>query len=178
MPPDWFVRKTVDRLTLPLAQPEGALFGSLPQSGGLVLKLMAKVMAAEPRKFYQRAEDGAFHLRARLCACARLTRSMEFESQRTIPADHPSLPGHFPGAPIVPAVVILDEVVAVVAEWRANSRLVAIPLAKFLSPLQPGQAFTICLSLANDTAGEINFRCRTEERLIAEGRLQIDRASV
>ncbi len=28
----------------------------------------------------------------------------------TIPADHPSLPGHFPGRPIVPAVVILDEV--------------------------------------------------------------------
>jgi 3-hydroxyacyl-[acyl-carrier-protein] dehydratase len=101
---------------------------------------------------------------------------MNFEVCRKIPAEHPSLPGHFPGAPIVPAVVILDEVGAAVAEWRANSRLAGIPLAKFLSPLQPGQTFTICLSLANDTAGEINFRCRTEERLIAEGRLRIDSA--
>jgi len=35
---------------------------------------------------------------------------MIFEVCRVIRADHPSLPGHFPGAPLVPGVVILDEV--------------------------------------------------------------------
>ena len=32
----------------------------------------------------------------------------------TIPADHPALPGHFPGQPIVPGVVVLDRVVEVI----------------------------------------------------------------
>ena len=37
---------------------------------------------------------------------------MTFQATRIIRADHPSLPGHFPGAPLVPGVVILDEVIA------------------------------------------------------------------
>ena len=40
---------------------------------------------------------------------------MTFEVRRMIGADHPSLPGHFPGAAIVPGVVILDEIVAALA---------------------------------------------------------------
>jgi 3-hydroxyacyl-[acyl-carrier-protein] dehydratase len=98
---------------------------------------------------------------------------MDFEVRQKIPADHPSLPGHFPGAPIVPAVVILDEVLAAVNGWRPNSRLIGIPLAKFLTPVQPDQVFTICLSAANDAASEIDFRCRIQDRVIAEGRFQI-----
>jgi 3-hydroxyacyl-[acyl-carrier-protein] dehydratase len=83
------------------------------------------------------------------------------------------LPGHFPGSPIVPAVVILDEVLAAVRAWRGNSRLIGIPLAKFLAPLRPEQAFTICLSTANDAGSEIDFCCRIPDRVIAEGRFQI-----
>ena len=98
---------------------------------------------------------------------------MNFEVCRKIPVEHPGLPGHFPGAPIVPAVVILDEVLAAVHAWRANSQLIGIPLAKFLTPLQPEEAFTICLSAANDTGSEINFRCRIQDRVIAEGRLHV-----
>ena len=45
---------------------------------------------------------------------------MTFEAIRLIRANHPSLPGHFPGAPLVPGVVILDEVIAALAEWRAE----------------------------------------------------------
>jgi 3-hydroxyacyl-[acyl-carrier-protein] dehydratase len=45
-------------------------------------------------------------------------RQMSFEIRRAIPADHPSLAGHFPGAPVVPGVVILDEIAAALAEWR------------------------------------------------------------
>jgi 3-hydroxyacyl-[acyl-carrier-protein] dehydratase len=98
---------------------------------------------------------------------------MNFAVRRTIRADHPSLPGHFPGAPIVPAVVILDEVLAALNEWRADSRLIGIPTVKFLAPLQPEQPLTICLSSINSTQSEIDFRCRVEDRVIAEGRLQI-----
>ena len=102
---------------------------------------------------------------------------MNFEARRTIRADHPSLPGHFPGAPIVPAVVILDEVMAAVNEWRADSRLIGIAAVKFLAPLRPAQPFTICLSSANEAESEIDFRCRVEDRVIVEGRLRISHGS-
>jgi 3-hydroxyacyl-[acyl-carrier-protein] dehydratase len=98
---------------------------------------------------------------------------MTFEVRRVIRADHPSLPGHFPGAPLVPGVVILDEVLAVLIEWRENSQLTGIRTVKFLAPLKPEQPFTIFLSAKNAGASEINFCCRVENRLIVEGRLEV-----
>jgi 3-hydroxyacyl-[acyl-carrier-protein] dehydratase len=98
---------------------------------------------------------------------------MTFEVLRLIHADHPSLPGHFPGAPLVPGVVILDEVVAALAEWQQNSRLTGIQSVKFLMPLKPEQPFTISLSATSKNAGEVSFCCRAEERVIVEGRLAV-----
>ena len=98
---------------------------------------------------------------------------MTFKVRRLIRADDPSLPGHFPGAPLVPGVVILDEVVAAVAEWRQNSQLSGIRSVKFLAPLKPEQPFTISLSATSKNAGEVSFCCRAEERVIVEGRLAV-----
>ena len=98
---------------------------------------------------------------------------MRFEVLRLIHADHPSLPGHFPGAPLVPGVVILDEVVAALAEWRQNSQLSGIRTVKFLVPLKPGQLFNIYFSTEDDDAGEVNFSCRIADQIIVEGRLEV-----
>lgn len=98
---------------------------------------------------------------------------MTFEAVRIIGANHPSLPGHFPGAPLVPGVVILDEVVAALIEWRQDWQLTGIRLVKFLAPLQPEQVFTISLSANNEHAAEINFCCRAEDQIIVEGRLEV-----
>ena len=98
---------------------------------------------------------------------------MTFEAIRLIRANHLSLPGHFPGAPLVPGVVILDEVIAVLAEWQQNSQLNGIRMVKFLAPLQPDEAFTISLSLKNEHAAEVNFCCRAEDRVIVEGQLEV-----
>jgi 3-hydroxyacyl-[acyl-carrier-protein] dehydratase len=98
---------------------------------------------------------------------------MTFKSIRIIRANHPSLPGHFPGAPLVPGVVILDEVIAALAEWRQNSQLSGIRMVKFLAPLQPEQAFTISLSARNEHAAEVNFCCRAADRVIVEGQLEV-----
>lgn len=100
---------------------------------------------------------------------------MTFEVLRLIGADHPSLPGHFPGAPLVPGVVILDEVVAALDEWRHGSQLSGIRSVKFLAPLKPEQPFAISLFAATKNAGEVSFCCRAGERVIVEGRLAIVR---
>ena len=98
---------------------------------------------------------------------------MTFEAIRIIRANHPTLPGHFPGAPLVPGVVILDEVIAALIEWRQDSELTGIRLVKFLAPLPPEQAFTISFSAKNARAAEINFCCRAGDRVIVEGRLEV-----
>jgi 3-hydroxyacyl-[acyl-carrier-protein] dehydratase len=98
---------------------------------------------------------------------------MTFEATRIIRANHPTLPGHFPGAPLVPGVVILDEVLAALIEWRQDSQLTGIRMVKFLGPLQPEQAFTISLSVRNEHAAEVNFWCRAEDRVIVEGQLEV-----
>ncbi len=98
---------------------------------------------------------------------------MTFEATRIIRANHPSLAGHFPGAPLVPGVVILDEVLAALIEWRQDSQLTGIRMVKFLAPLQPEQAFTISLSVRNEHTAEVNFWCRAEDRVIAEGQLEV-----
>jgi len=56
----------------------------------------------------------------------------------SIPPDHPALPGHFPGRPLVPGVLLLDHVLAHVRTSmnRSVSRLLYI---KFSSALLPGE---------------------------------------
>ena len=98
---------------------------------------------------------------------------MTFELRRSITADHPSLPGHFPDAPLVPGVLILDEVLAALRDWRKDCELTAIRVVKFLQPLKPEQPFTICLSTNNDDATGVNFSCRIEGHAIVEGQLEI-----
>ena len=98
---------------------------------------------------------------------------MNFEGRRAISADHPSLPGHFPGTPIVPGMVILDEILAALTEWRGGSHVTAIRAVKFLAPLKPQQPFTICLSAGQGAKDEVDFSCRVDDRVIVEGRLQV-----
>lgn len=72
-------------------------------------------------------------------AMLRLLRSAgEIEVIR-IPADHPALPGHFPGDPVVPGVLLLDAAWARIRERRPGS-IASLPSVKFLSPVRPGEA--------------------------------------
>ncbi|MGE0734436.1 MAG: hypothetical protein AB7G15_13660 [Alphaproteobacteria bacterium] len=61
-----------------------------------------------------------------------------------VAADHPAIPGHFPGHPIVPGAVILDHMIA--AATSATGMPVAeIAQAKFLRPLAPGEVCRIAV---------------------------------
>ena len=59
--------------------------------------------------------------------------------QFRIPHDHPSLPGHFPGNPVVPGVVILDRVFAALEAAHGSAAAWRLPQVKFLQPLLPEQ---------------------------------------
>jgi 3-hydroxyacyl-[acyl-carrier-protein] dehydratase len=53
----------------------------------------------------------------------------------------PGFGGHFPGAPILPAVVQIQAVVALASDAAGEPlRLAAVESAKFLSPIRPGEA--------------------------------------
>ncbi|HEY6942756.1 hydroxymyristoyl-ACP dehydratase [Dokdonella sp.] len=60
-----------------------------------------------------------------------------------IEVDHPSLPGHFPGDPVVPGVVLLDRIAAAIE--RDGGTLRRIHSVKFLAPLRPGEDAALAL---------------------------------
>jgi len=62
----------------------------------------------------------------------------------TIPPEHPSLAGHFPGIPVLPAVVLLDEIVRMVeTDGSLTSGSWRIGAAKFVKPVRPGETLTL-----------------------------------
>jgi len=92
-----------------------------------------------------------------------------------VPHTHPSLTGHFPGAPIVPGVVLLDRVLAVLGEWLPGRKMVGLTQAKFLLPLKPGEPFTILLT--RRTSECIQFECHQDGRRLAAGSLMLEHDS-
>lgn len=81
---------------------------------------------------------------------------------------HPSLPGHFPGQPIVPGVVLLSEVIDCYRQTSGrDDRLIGVPLVKFKQPLLPGQH---CRVEFDKRPGEkIAFVCYRDNEEIASG---------
>ena len=95
---------------------------------------------------------------------------IEFRHASRIPADHPCLPGHFPGQPIVPAVVLLEQVeLALRKALGAKARLTGLPNVKFLNPLAPGVPFEVLLEIQ---AGSARFRCTANGSELAAGKLE------
>lgn len=71
-----------------------------------------------------------------------------------VPANHPALDGHFPGQPVVPAVVLLD---AVLAEIRTRGDFVlrSIPAVKFLHPVLPEERIELRIRFMNMEAAQL-----------------------
>ncbi len=66
---------------------------------------------------------------------------MELESTLQFAADHPAFAGHFPGAPIVPGVLLLDA--ALHALEASGVQATGIASVKFLQPVAPAQVLAL-----------------------------------
>lgn len=88
----------------------------------------------------------------------------------SIPPDHPSLPGHFPGRPIVPGVVLLDHVVAAIEATAGALPTLRLPQVKFVQPLLPGEEAEVVLDAQPD-ARRWRFRVLRGAALLASGEI-------
>ena len=87
-----------------------------------------------------------------------------------IPADHPVFAGHFPGFPVVPGAMLLDEMLKTIEESRGiDLRNWRISSAKFLSAVRPHES--LVLEHEVTAAGSIQFILRVDDRKVASGTL-------
>lgn len=92
-----------------------------------------------------------------------------------IASSHPALPGHFPGRPLVPGVVLLDHVIETIRSDGAQgegARARGFPSVKFVRAIGPDVDFEIVWEPA--PAGAVQrFRCEDEQGLIVQGSLDL-----
>ena len=78
---------------------------------------------------------------------------------------HPSLPGHFPGCPVVPGVVLLDEAMA--HATPAGAELAGFDAVKFLRPVLPGETVDVLAGPA--AGGRLPFACTVDGEAAVRG---------
>ncbi|WP_428490354.1 AMP-binding protein [Rhodopila sp.] len=86
----------------------------------------------------------------------------------TFSADHPVGPGHFPGNPIIPGAVLLDELIAVLfpAGWSGK-----VESAKFHHPVRPGDSVAVTQRTA-DGLTRFEARLAGNQQLVLSGVLR------
>ena len=78
------------------------------------------------------------------------------------------MPGHFPGRPLVPGVMLLEQVAAGLRAWRGQ-RLARVLEAKFVVPLLPEETARLRLTLAGSDGSRIRFEIHRAGTLLARG---------
>jgi len=95
---------------------------------------------------------------------------MMMQSRLVIAADHPSFEGHFPGFPVLPGALLLDEMLRTIERARGiDLKAWRISSAKFLDVVRPRD--TLLLEHDASADGRIRFTIRDENRKVAIGTL-------
>jgi 3-hydroxyacyl-[acyl-carrier-protein] dehydratase len=80
-----------------------------------------------------------------------------------IAPDHPAFAGHFPGMPILPGAVLLDEALRVIeVDLALDLTQWQIATAKFLRRVRPGDALTV--EYSGPANGPVRFTVRVANR--------------
>lgn len=95
---------------------------------------------------------------------------MESKSTLVFAADHPAFAGHFPGAPIVPGVLLLDAAMHALAA-QSGQAITDIASAKFLQPVRPGEALGLECRLSG--TGRAGFDISNAGQRVATGQLTL-----
>jgi 3-hydroxyacyl-[acyl-carrier-protein] dehydratase len=86
-----------------------------------------------------------------------------------VAGDHPAFAGHFPGMPVLPGAVLLDEVMHILEETLGLDPVEwQLAAAKFLEPVSPGDLLTVEHASAEDT---IRFAVARADRPALTGTL-------
>jgi 3-hydroxyacyl-[acyl-carrier-protein] dehydratase len=89
----------------------------------------------------------------------------------TINPDHPALPGHFPGNPVVPGVVIVEHLIAALGTRHPERACTGVRRMKFLRLLRPGEAVEIAFGEAK--ADGIAVKASVAGEALIDGRLSL-----
>ena len=91
-----------------------------------------------------------------------------FRARFDIPVDHPCFPGHFPGQPILPGVLLLERVMSLAQTSLARSLdECTVYNIKFLASVAPGDVLDV--QLASTNSNEYRFTVRICQAGGAEG---------
>lgn len=84
---------------------------------------------------------------------------------------HLALAGHFPGSPVVPAVVLLNETLSGVTDVYPNVRIKGFKRVKFLKAVLPGEMIQVRLK---PTETGIDFQAYKDEKRVFGGELILE----
>ncbi|MHB8707492.1 MAG: 3-hydroxyacyl-ACP dehydratase FabZ family protein [Desulfuromonadales bacterium] len=90
-------------------------------------------------------------------------------------ADFIGFDGHFPGAPILPAIAQIEMGRQLVEEWLESPlQLLAVDHAKFLKPVRPGELLRLeCRILSRDGTIVCEVRLACDDQPVAGFRLSL-----
>lgn len=86
----------------------------------------------------------------------------------SIEPHHPALPGHFPGYPLVPGVVIWEKVYQALRAYFPGRQFQRLKQAKFLAPVLPGEQIHVYVT---EEAETVDFQCYRDQTVVACGKV-------
>ena len=93
-----------------------------------------------------------------------------FEFDICIPASHPAIPGHFPGQPIVPGVLLLDQILAEILKLT-SMEVVQTQHMTFSSALRPDEnARAVCEIEGDHATLLVSLRRHSDNSILASGK--------
>jgi len=93
------------------------------------------------------------------------------ESQFTVSEGHPCLIGHFPDNPLVPGVVILDEIIQAIKNNWPGIIVSNISTVKFIKPLRAGQ--TVKITISENDMTTLKFTCMHRGEVFVTGKCKV-----